>query len=197
MIHVTMPTKEVAWLQVGPEGRAFYPLAPESSPIELEDIVPALAKLCRFTGHCREFYSVAQHCVLVSRLVPTEFALEALLHDAAEAFIGDTAYPMKLAIQYSEETGGVEQRGPGKWARLMHSIEYSVAHRFGLPWPMSKEVKHADLQALATEQRDLMPPPQRAWSPMPEPHYERIVPLPPKEAEALWWARYRELVPAC
>lgn len=192
MIHVSMSSREVAWLQVGPQGRAFYPLVPEASPVELEDIVPALAKICRFTGHCREFYSVAQHCVLVSHLVPAAFAREALLHDAAEAFISDIAYPLKLAIRYSEEAF-TDDRDNRPWTKLMHKIEAEVARRFDLPWPVSPEVKHADMQALATEQRDLMPRPQRAWSPMPAPHHEVIVPLGPDAAERLWWARWAEV----
>ena len=64
-------------------GKHFNYLDIQLDAIEIEDIANALSNICRFAGHLPEFYSVGQHSVLTSHLVPQEFALEALLHDAA------------------------------------------------------------------------------------------------------------------
>lgn len=107
-------------------------------------IAASLSKICRFTGHCREFYSVAQHSVLASEIVPEEFALEALLHDAQEAYIGDVSAPLKRRLI--------------DYQMLEGRIEASLRKWFDLPMVQSPEVKRADLTMLATERRDLMPP---------------------------------------
>ena len=95
-------------------GRWVNPFDPDPDQIELADIARALANQCRFGGHCRTFYSVAQHCVIVSELIEEEGgtahdALAALMHDAAEAYLGDLPHPIKhrsqlgLAFRQAEE----------------------------------------------------------------------------------------------
>src|SRR4051812_31750950 len=80
-------------------GTEFWPLSPKAADVKLIDIAHALSNKCRFAGHCREFYSVAQHSVLVSRQLPDEFKLWGLLHDAGEAYFADIPNPIK--IQYT------------------------------------------------------------------------------------------------
>lgn len=76
-------------------GTVFDFTRPLEGEIRLEDIAHALGMLCRFNGHIRRFYSVAQHSVLVSRMVEPEHALQALFHDAPEAYAGDVTAPLK------------------------------------------------------------------------------------------------------
>ncbi|MEM4379972.1 MAG: hypothetical protein QXL01_04720, partial [Thermoplasmatales archaeon] len=77
-------------------GKKFDYLA--QSELDIEDIAHALSNLCRFNGHTRVFYSVAEHSVNVSSMVPPELKIAALLHDAAEAYIGDVPSPLKQLI---------------------------------------------------------------------------------------------------
>jgi hypothetical protein len=74
--------------------RWVNPFDPDPEQLDIRDIARALAKRCRFGGHCRVFYSVAQHSVIVSELVEqrggdVEDVFAALMHDASEAYLGD------------------------------------------------------------------------------------------------------------
>ncbi len=134
-------------------GRRFDILEPDSQDVAILDIAHALAHACRFAGHCRSHYSVAQHSILVSQLVPQEYAMPALLHDAAEAYVGDMVTPLKQALP---EFAKIEQR-----------IMAVIALRYDLAWPfaapVAKAIKYADLQALALERRDLLPVHSEPW----------------------------------
>ena len=124
-------------------GYYFNFLHPEKSRIEIHVVAASLSKLCRFTGHCIEFYSVAQHAVLASYLTPPEYAFEALCHDNAESVLGDVSSPLKRLLP--------------EYKALERRVEPVFRAWQGLPAEMSAEVKRADLVMLATEKRDLMP----------------------------------------
>ena len=76
-------------------GKQFFPLDPQQDQVDIEDIAHGLAYQCRFNGQTRYFYSVAQHSLIVAGLVPKRLYLAALLHDAAEAYMGDMVKPLK------------------------------------------------------------------------------------------------------
>lgn len=147
----------MTWLLTA-SGKHFDPIDPQPDMIDLVDIANGLSNECRFAGQCRFFYSVAQHSVLVSNTVPEEYAFEALLHDAAEAFIKDIPSPIKRLLP--------------DYRALEAKVEAAIRTRFGLPASISPSVKHADLILLATERRDLMPQDGDSW-----PMLEGITPL--------------------
>ena len=167
-----------------PRGRYFNFVTPAESEFGIAEIAHALSHICRFGGHCREFYSVAQHSVHVSYLVPEEDRLAALLHDAAEAFIGDVVAPLK---QLLPEYKIIERR-----------IERVILSRFGLPQTLPASVKQADLIMLATEQRDLMPAhdDNRTLIDGIQPMTDRVVPMPPSVARRAFLARFDQLAAA-
>ena len=118
---------------------------PMESKFTLLDIGHALSRLCRFNGHTNRFYSVAEHSVHVSRLVPARFKMHALMHDAAEAFMGDMASPLKWMMP--------------EFAQLESVVSLAIQERFGLAhnWVDAKPfIKEADLIMLRAERKQLM-----------------------------------------
>jgi 5'-deoxynucleotidase YfbR-like HD superfamily hydrolase len=164
-------------------GHMFNLLQPENSHICIEDIAHSLSNLCRFNGHTREFYSVAQHCILVSHLVPQPLALEGLMHDCAEAYMGDCITPLKKQLS--------------EYKTIENNIKRCIFAQIGLQFPLHHQIKHADIRALATEKRDLMNEPggPRYWDILKgiSPSIQKITPLPPKEAEQAFLQRYYKL----
>ncbi|MFL1908361.1 HD family hydrolase [Plesiomonas shigelloides] len=162
-------------------GRHFNYQRPRAEDICIDDIATALSHECRFAGHTEQFYSVAQHSVLVSTMLPPELALEGLLHDAMEAYYKDIPTPLKSLM-------------PG-YKKLEAECDAIIRNMFNLPPAMSPQVKHCDLIALATERRDLglddgVPWPQLdGLAPLEEP----IIPLLPAQARARFMARFNEL----
>lgn len=148
-------------------GLQFDVANPQPEMVCIEDIAHALSCIPRFGGHTLRFYSVAQHSVHVSRLVPEHQAKIGLLHDAAEAYMLDMMTPIKSQLP--------------DYQALYNRVEDAVFRRFGIV-ALTPAVKRADLVALATEKRDLMRPTDW-WSVDCEPDLKRIEPMDPEEAE--------------
>jgi len=132
-------------------GIDFVPGALRIREVRIADIAHALSLICRFGGHSAEHYSVAQHSLLVVRILeameaPPEALLCGLLHDAHEAYVGDVPTPIKAMLGTA-------------WNGLEHQAESAVLDAFGLRQSMNDWrdlVTHADRVALATERRDLL-----------------------------------------
>ncbi len=110
-------------------GRRLDLLEPSPLDIEIEDIAHGLARVARWNGQTRGLhaFSVAQHCVLVERLVAElsprlgrEARLTALLHDAPEYVVGDLISPFKAAIGFN-------------YKDLELKLQAAIHLRFGLP----------------------------------------------------------------
>jgi hypothetical protein len=180
-----MTTAQSDWLDGGYmhtwTGRLFYPAAPKADDVDLEDIAHALSRICRFGGHC-DFYSVAQHSVLVSLYCDEVDARWGLLHDAAECYIGDIIRPVKhnQALPGMRDYRAAEDR-----------IQDAICHRFGLDHRMPASVRLADRQVLATEGRDLRR--LTNMDDLPPPRAETIFPWTMSEAKRVFLTRAKGL----
>jgi hypothetical protein len=86
------------WIQTY-TGKKFYLTDPTPDMVCLEDIAHALSMQCRFAGHTKQFYSVAQHSILVANLITEdELKIYGLLHDASETYLVDIPKPLKQLI---------------------------------------------------------------------------------------------------
>jgi hypothetical protein len=131
------------WIQTY-SGLPYWPYDPRPEDVRIEDIAHALSMLCRFTGHCSRFYSVAEHSVNVARLVPAPLAKMALLHDATEAYLNDLSKPLK--------------RGLDEYQRLEQINWPCIAWHFGLQTYMPPEIHAADRAMFYAERNVLMKP---------------------------------------
>jgi 5'-deoxynucleotidase YfbR-like HD superfamily hydrolase len=165
-------------------GQRFFPLEPRLEDIDIVDIAHALSNQCRFAGHVREFYSVAEHSVRVSWLIEewsweAAVCLKALLHDASEAYLVDFPTPLKNHSVF------------GAGYRIAEdTLMEIVLRRFSLTSPIGSWVKDADAVLLATEARDLMPFNPAHWGNLVEPLEEKIQPVSPREAKQMFLDRF-------
>lgn len=173
------------WIQTF-SGRCFWPLDPRPEEVRLEDIAHALALCCRFGGHCREFYSVAEHSVRVARFLAgggwgAGCQALGLLHDAGEAYLVDVPRPVKPSLPLLIEAEA--------------AVERAVLERFGVEaeavWRAG--VKDADDVLLATERRDLMAAGALPWQPLPAPLLSAIEPWDWRKAEREFLAEAERL----
>jgi hypothetical protein len=156
----------MTWIQTH-SGEPVDLIDPKPDQIHVADIVHALARISRFTGHTKgaTSYTVAQHSVLVHRIVcqasPRDATAQlwALLHDAHEAYVGDISTPMKWALGFA--------KGRDPLRKLTAAFDWQIARHFGLTAggleTVEPIVKRADLVALALERNALLGSCKRPW----------------------------------
>jgi uncharacterized protein len=163
------------------DGSQFWPFQPDPRLIKIEHIAHCLANLCRYSGHTKRFYSVAEHAFWCSYAVPAKHALEALMHDASEAYCADLPSPIKRQLP--------------AYQQIEDKVQHAIARRFGLEYPYPDSVHKADKQILANEYRDILNPCVVDWC-------AGVEPLPnitiqgwlPTEAKHRFLERYYELL---
>ncbi len=160
-------------------------LNPDPERIRIEDIAQSLAFLCRFNGHVKFHYSVAQHSLLVADLVCARhgpaLALTALMHDAPEAYLGDLISPLKAVLP--------------EFGRMEDILARAMAAKYGLAFPEPAEVKAADLAILAAERDQVIAPTDRtAWRELPPPPPGLVIgPQAPETVRSLFLKRFKLL----
>lgn len=160
-------------------GVKFHPLAPKLDDIHIVDIAHALSQQCRFAGHTKSFYSVAQHSVLVSQYCNPEDALWGLLHDATEAYLVDVPTPVKMLLSEYKE--------------IERDLQTVLCEKFQIAADMPESVHFADRVILSTEARDMMGPPPELWPDMPPPLQQRITGWTSYQAKKAFLLRFAEL----
>jgi hypothetical protein len=172
----------VSWIETY-TGRAFWPLDPRIEGLSIIDIAQSLANQGRYAGHAAFFYSVAQHCCLLANHVQTnggsaEDCLEALMHDATEAYIVDVPRPLKAQWREYRE-----------WE---FELEMLIREWLGLKGHMPSWVHDLDRRILMDERLHLMSRSGNDWGfgdllPLGVGH---IIPWSPEEAEKTFLTLY-------
>ena len=124
-------------------GRKFRYHKPRPQDICIEDVAHNLSHLCRFTGACSRFYSVAEHSVHCSMFAPQGHELEVLMHDSQESVVADV--------------NSIQKRLLPQYKSLELRIEQLFAKKWRLPFPANPVVKEVDIRMLATEMKQLLP----------------------------------------
>ncbi len=166
--------------------KRFWPEDPRPEDIDIKDIAHALSLINRYNGHTPQGYSVAQHAVLVSQIVPRRYAKLGLHHDDGEAYLGDVISPIKRLIRELYEP--IEEK-------VMRAVALRLGFLDEFDCPAARRrVKEADLVLLATETRDLKPS-QISTRPLTElpmdAHIDEC--WPAERAEKEFLARFEEL----
>lgn len=160
-------------------GRIYWPIDPRASEVNIEDIAHSLAYQCRYGGHCAAYYSVAEHSVLLSRLLPSALRLMGLLHDATETYVTDVPRPLKPSLSNYRE--------------IEASNRVVIAEAFGLPPALHPEVEDLDRRICLAEMGRVMP---RSPLPLgidgPQPNV-RLELWDPCEAEMMFLAEFDKL----
>jgi len=132
-------------------GNKFWFDRGDTEGIDIRDIAHALSNLCRYTGHSKYFFSVAEHSINVALVLPKHKQLWGLLHDASEAYLADIASPVKQLIP--------------EYKKMEEKIMFRIAQKFKLPigFHEDREVKEADWACLKEEAKILLPSGGEDW----------------------------------
>lgn len=169
----------MTWIQTF-SGKRFDLLDPTPDMICIGDIAHSLAYQCRYNGHTTRHYSVAEHCLHMSHLVPREFAMLALMHDAVEAYVGDLPRPFKMIFP--------------EWEVIEERIWAVISARFDLPYHIPKEVKDLDLRICLAEREQLMTPSDYDWEiPGATPFISDVLGMTADAAETCFLTRFHGL----
>ncbi|HEV3118148.1 MAG TPA: hypothetical protein VGY58_13945 [Gemmataceae bacterium] len=143
------------WIETCSGGR-FDVANPRAEDVQIEDIAMSLAQTCRFRGHALRWISVGWHSIVVHDVVAMlrdddEARLAALLHDAAEAYVGDMPRPLKLAFP--------------EFVRAEAKVQHVIHKKFGLEPPddLLLLIRKVDNQTLLEEARVYMATAGRGW----------------------------------
>lgn len=171
---------ESSWIQTF-SGRRFCPLDPNPESIVIQDIAHSLSMQCRFSGHIKQFYSVAQHSVGVSYLTNEEDALWGLMHDASEAYLVDIPSPLKKSGKFNP------------YLTFESNMMAAVCKRFQLSMNEPASVKRADQMMLEIEAHNLMSPLHSDWIYQKSVAPFKIEALSPSDAKKLFLQRFAQL----
>lgn len=153
----------MSWIETY-SGKQIDLLNPDPEQFTLDDIFHALLNVPRFSGHTKYFYSVAMHSYNVAKLLPDHLKFQGIMHDAAEAFIGDMPTPFKRLMP--------------EYKKFEDALWQAIATKFDLPYKLDPLVKQADAIALIHE-RDNLKPTGIKW-----PDHENVIRLP--QGSFLW-----------
>jgi len=167
------------------DGGLISPFNPIPEQILFSDIARGLAHRCRWGGQIREYYSVAEHSIMVACQCSDEYRLWGLLHDAAEAYIGDIPAPLKDKVWFHvPDEQGVIQKLP--YSDVEDRILHMVLAEAGCSVVAMPDVVHeADMIIRRWEYRELLDPGTR--------HNSTFVPMTPTEAMARWLESFHSL----
>lgn len=156
-------------------GKFVNVFEPEPDMICIEDIAHALSHMCRFGGHLPKFYSVAQHSLLCAEVAEPQHTLQALMHDAAEAYLLDIPSPIKNRLP--------------EYKRIEDNLMQLIAEKYGFDYPLSDEVKKIDRQMLEYEYEHIM----LATPVKTKTYYHPIEIFTPQQAKQLFIEKFNEL----
>jgi len=184
-------TTQTFWIETMSGTRVDLPV-PRADQVKIDDIAYSLAGQCRFNGHCRQWYSVAEHSVHVSECLRRHGAqprlrLLGLLHDAAEAYIGDVVSPVKALLVPA-------------FRELENQVHGAILEALRIMYPSwweQSRIGRADQMLLATEAFYLMPSRGVAWGlrAQPDPAFVLAPPWSAGKAYKVFLDTYRELRP--